>query len=49
LEPHIKTDNIEIAKVGKNAQEYDIHSNGLFLTNSNFIDRFIITESLRRA
>ncbi len=43
-----KEDNIEIAKVGKNTQEYDIHSNGLFLTNSNFIDRFIITESLRR-
>ncbi len=43
-----KEDNIEITKVDKTDSKHDIDSNALFLTNSNFINRFIITESLRR-
>ncbi|NOZ90746.1 MAG: TonB-dependent receptor [Epsilonproteobacteria bacterium] len=43
-----KGDNIEITKVDKNHSKHDIDSNALFITNNNFIDKLIITESLRR-
>ena len=43
-----KDDNIEIDKIAKKESQYDIDSNALFFTNTNFIEKFIITESLRR-
>ncbi len=43
-----KTDNIDITEVDLSHSSHDIDSNALFLTNSNSINKFIITESLRR-
>ena len=43
-----KEDNIEIEKVNHQSSTHDIDSNALFLTNSNSLNKFIITESLRR-
>ncbi|NPA60612.1 MAG: TonB-dependent receptor [Epsilonproteobacteria bacterium] len=43
-----KKDDINTIKVDNTEYEHDVNSNAFFLTNTNFIDKFVITESLRR-
>ena len=43
-----KKDDVESMKVDKSRDRDRVHSNALFITNTNFLNDFIVTESLRR-
>ena len=43
-----KKDDVESMKVDKLRDRDRVHSNALFITNTNFLNDFIVTESLRR-
>ena len=43
-----KKDNVDTVKVDKSKYSHKVDSNSLFLTNTNFVGDFVITESLRR-
>jgi len=42
-----KADTIEIATVSSQESTYDIDSRAFFVTNTNVVDRWVVTESLR--
>ena len=42
-----KKDDVNTVKVGDSTYTHSVNSKAIFLTNTNFIDKFIITQSLR--
>ncbi|MCK5854302.1 MAG: TonB-dependent receptor [Sulfurovaceae bacterium] len=43
-----KKDSVDALKVDNSIYKHDVKSNALFVTNTNFVDDFVITQSLRK-